>query len=74
MSRRPSTSFEPKLKELIAQGKYQGYIRALEDVLDAAHTFDQGSFISSGLNLTTFTELIQKKLQEHRGKYQSRFK
>jgi hypothetical protein len=42
-------------------------------VLDAAHTFDQGSFISSGLNLTTFTELIEKKLQEHRGKYQSRF-
>ena len=73
MSRRVSTSFEPSHKEALAQAKYQGYIKALEDVLSAAQDFDTASFLFNGFRLEDLIELIQNKLKEHRGKYQSRF-
>ena len=74
MSVRRSTSFDGQsLKELIAQGKYQGYIEALEHCLQAAEALDQGSFISSGCTLEALCVELKKRIEEHRGKYQRRF-
>ena len=74
MSRRAFTSFSgPSLKELVAQGRYQGYIQALEHALESAETMEQGSFISSGCTLEAYCEILRTKIKEHRGKYQRRF-